>query len=321
MGSGALGAEAELGGSEITRSLDTVPQGSGVPGRKAEMAKAEVWATQQTASGDPGAVGVEAGGSRATELLGDWEAEAGTTGVSGPWEEVLRPQQTESMVSEVDTLGVQMEETAAWGAPITQQDVSRCLEAVTEGLGGQEDKVQSLGVPRAEAGLVGVSEANWGGPQAEMGLPGPGEDQPAVFEAQEAKVTVTGRSEEPAAEGGLPGARVTRVQGAGGAGAGVARPLGAPSPEGPEEDRRLPGSQVGLGAAEGRSAGSHHPGAERTAALHAPTWGPSFLELLDPSSVGMPCCLSSSSPQGRGVHGAGHPILIVWTDFVQCGCW
>ncbi|XP_074227837.1 EH domain-binding protein 1-like protein 1 isoform X6 [Camelus bactrianus] len=62
--------------------------------------------------------------------------------------------------------------------------------------------------------------------------------------AQEAEAGVSGTEKGKEAEGNLPEASLIEAQVASGAGAGVPRPLGASSPEEPEEDRRLPGSQA-----------------------------------------------------------------------------
>ncbi|XP_055436782.1 EH domain-binding protein 1-like protein 1 isoform X6 [Bubalus kerabau] len=61
---------------------------------------------------------------------------------------------------------------------------------------------------------------------------------------QEAEAGVSGAEKGKEAEGNLPEASLMEVQVASGAGAGVSRPSGASSPEEPEEDRRLPGSQA-----------------------------------------------------------------------------
>ncbi|XP_057408724.1 EH domain-binding protein 1-like protein 1 isoform X8 [Balaenoptera acutorostrata] len=62
--------------------------------------------------------------------------------------------------------------------------------------------------------------------------------------APEAEAGVSGTEKGKEAEGNLPEASLMEVQVASGAGAGVPRPSGASSPEEPEEDRRLPGSQA-----------------------------------------------------------------------------
>ncbi|XP_040605205.1 EH domain-binding protein 1-like protein 1 isoform X10 [Mesocricetus auratus] len=62
--------------------------------------------------------------------------------------------------------------------------------------------------------------------------------------AQEAESGVLGTVKEKEADESLEEASLTEAQGANGAGAGVPRPSGASSPEEPEEDRRLLGSQA-----------------------------------------------------------------------------
>ncbi|XP_040112100.1 EH domain-binding protein 1-like protein 1 isoform X5 [Oryx dammah] len=63
-------------------------------------------------------------------------------------------------------------------------------------------------------------------------------------QAQEAEAGVSGAEKGKEAEGNLPEASLMEVQVASGAGAEVSRPSGASSPEEPEEDRRLLGSQA-----------------------------------------------------------------------------
>ncbi|KAI4553325.1 hypothetical protein MJT46_016619 [Ovis ammon polii x Ovis aries] len=63
-------------------------------------------------------------------------------------------------------------------------------------------------------------------------------------QAQEAEAGVSGAEKGKEAEGNLPEASLMEVQVASGAGAEMSRPSGASSPEEPEEDRRLPGSQA-----------------------------------------------------------------------------
>ncbi|XP_017898348.1 PREDICTED: EH domain-binding protein 1-like protein 1 isoform X14 [Capra hircus] len=62
--------------------------------------------------------------------------------------------------------------------------------------------------------------------------------------ASEAEAGVSGAEKGKEAEGNLPEASLMEVQVASGAGAEMSRPSGASSPEEPEEDRRLPGSQA-----------------------------------------------------------------------------
>ncbi|XP_015444343.1 EH domain-binding protein 1-like protein 1 isoform X4 [Pteropus alecto] len=63
-------------------------------------------------------------------------------------------------------------------------------------------------------------------------------------QAQEAEAGVSGIEKGKEAEGSLPEASLMEAQVASGAGTEVPRPSGTSSPEEPEEDRRLPGSQV-----------------------------------------------------------------------------
>ncbi|XP_048217650.1 EH domain-binding protein 1-like protein 1 isoform X6 [Perognathus longimembris pacificus] len=79
-----------------------------------------------------------------------------------------------------------------------------------------------------------------------VGRTGPEEGPPAGAAntgLQETESGVLGTKKGEEAEGPLPEASLTEAQVAGGAGAGEPGPAGAPSPEEPEEDRRLPGSQ------------------------------------------------------------------------------
>ncbi|KAM7085984.1 EH domain-binding protein 1-like protein 1 isoform 5-T5 [Molossus nigricans] len=71
------------------------------------------------------------------------------------------------------------------------------------------------------------------------GAPSAGVGSAGETQAQEAETRVLGTEKGKEAEASLAEAQV-----ASGAGAGVPRPSGAPSPEEPEEDRRLPGSQA-----------------------------------------------------------------------------
>ncbi|XP_040605222.1 EH domain-binding protein 1-like protein 1 isoform X14 [Mesocricetus auratus] len=75
---------------------------------------------------------------------------------------------------------------------------------------------------------------------AEEASPAPVSPAPA----QEAESGVLGTVKEKEADESLEEASLTEAQGANGAGAGVPRPSGASSPEEPEEDRRLLGSQA-----------------------------------------------------------------------------
>ncbi|XP_039696854.1 EH domain-binding protein 1-like protein 1 isoform X7 [Pteropus medius] len=80
-------------------------------------------------------------------------------------------------------------------------------------------------------------------PQQAVASPSSAEDTSPV-PAQEAEAGVSGIEKGKEAEGSLPEASLMEAQVASGAGTEVPRPSGTSSPEEPEEDRRLPGSQV-----------------------------------------------------------------------------
>ncbi|XP_021120244.1 EH domain-binding protein 1-like protein 1 isoform X2 [Heterocephalus glaber] len=258
--------ETEVGTSEIsvmetkiaeTEILET--GGLGVPGierEKEELGRSEA---QESEIRGSGGLRMETRTAQA-EILRTQEIAARTSGVSGPEPEVVQTQQTETMISEsedakVETLGVQEAETRVGRAlkyealkvPVTKQKALRSQEVETEVSGvhgaeikvlrflGEEDRV--LGVPEAKSGV-------WGIQKAEMAVLGPTENKSGIFEAQKAEAGVLGTEKGKEAEGGVPEAGLIEAQVASGAGAGVPRPSGASSPEEPEEDRRLPGSQA-----------------------------------------------------------------------------
>uniref|UniRef100_A0A480MXA1 EH domain-binding protein 1-like protein 1 isoform 1 n=1 Tax=Sus scrofa TaxID=9823 RepID=A0A480MXA1_PIG len=302
-GSEAPGIEAEAAEAEALGPWKMVAEGSGVPG-----IEAETLGPQEMVAGGSGAPGIEA------EAEGAQETEVGDSGFSGPGlgmaeAEGLGTQQTETAVLEAEkakarTSGVQEAESGLWGTlkyeglrvPVIKHKVlgSQRAEGETTFLRGQE----------AEGGFWGVSEAMpevWGAKEAEREVPGVSENQSGIFEAQEAEAGVSGTEKGKEAEGNLPEASLIEVQVASGAGAGVPSPSGASSPEEPEEDRRLPGSQVGMGAAEGPVCCFPLTWAERTAALHGPTW---------PAGVGRDRGSASRSPSPPPLSGCpGSPTL------------
>ncbi|XP_061058013.1 EH domain-binding protein 1-like protein 1 isoform X1 [Eubalaena glacialis] len=265
-GSEVPGIETETAEAEILETQEMAAGGSRVPGMETETL-----GTQETEVGGSGAPGTETetlgtqetevGGSGApgteTETLGTQETEVEDSQFSGPEARMakaqgLGTQQTETTVLEAEkakakTSGVQKAETGLWetlkyealGAPVIKHGIlgSQGAEAETTVLRGQE----------VEAGILGVSEAMsgvWGAEEAEMEVSGASENQSGIFEAQEAEAGVSGTEKGKEAEGNLPEASLMEAQVASGAGAGVPRPSGASSPEEPEEDRRLPGSQA-----------------------------------------------------------------------------
>uniref|UniRef100_A0A480IMA1 EH domain-binding protein 1-like protein 1 isoform 1 n=1 Tax=Sus scrofa TaxID=9823 RepID=A0A480IMA1_PIG len=299
----APGIEAEAEEAEALGPWKMVAGGSEVPG-----IEAETLGPQEMVAGGSGAPGIEA------EAEGAQETEVGDSGFSGPGlgmaeAEGLGTQQTETAVLEAEkakarTSGVQEAESGLWGTlkyeglrvPVIKHKVlgSQRAEGETTFLRGQE----------AEGGFWGVSEAMpevWGAKEAEREVPGVSENQSGIFEAQEAEAGVSGTEKGKEAEGNLPEASLIEVQVASGAGAGVPSPSGASSPEEPEEDRRLPGSQVGMGAAEGPVCCFPLTWAERTAALHGPTW---------PAGVGRDRGSASRSPSPPPLSGCpGSPTL------------
>lgn len=250
--------ETKVGGSgirsEIAGAQETEAGSSGVPGFETETAAAEILGAQELAAGGSGVLRIE------NELAGAQETEVTDSRVLGPEvgraeAEGLGAEQTETTVLEAEklkakTLGVQEAETGLRGT----LKYEGLQDSITKhGVSGPQGVEAVLRVQEVDAGVLGVSEAKagvWGAPEAEMEGLGPPEKESGVLEAQEAEAGVTGTKGREA-EGNLPEASLTEAQVASGAGAGVPKPSGASSPEEPEEDGRLPGSQVGMGAAEG----------------------------------------------------------------------
>ncbi|XP_059961418.1 EH domain-binding protein 1-like protein 1 isoform X5 [Mesoplodon densirostris] len=118
---------------------------------------------------------------------------------------------------------------------------------------GGDEAPNASGAPPAGVNSAVETQA-WASPQKGTeaqgtGLgPGTGDrDSSNSLEGQkpkEAEAGVSGTEKGKEAEGNLPEASLIEAQVASGAGAGLPRPSGASSPEEPEEDRRLPGSQA-----------------------------------------------------------------------------
>ncbi|XP_004683406.1 PREDICTED: EH domain-binding protein 1-like protein 1 [Condylura cristata] len=232
---GLAGVESEVAGI----------QGTAVEGFRApefETTDSELSGTRKIAAEGSVALGIE------SETAGAQEAKGGCLGVpkteAGVTEaDRLGAQQTETTLFKTMTLGAQKAESELWGTlkygAFTKHGVL--------GSQGTEAETTVLKVQEAETGILGGSEAksgNWGAQQAEAKFLGPPENQADISEAQEAEADVSETEREKAVEGNLPEPSPAAEQAAGGAGAGVPRPSGAPSPEEPEEDRRLPGSQA-----------------------------------------------------------------------------
>ncbi|XP_030891350.1 EH domain-binding protein 1-like protein 1 [Leptonychotes weddellii] len=246
--------ETKVGGSgiksEIAGTQETEVGSSGVPGFKTETAAAEILGTQELAAGGSGVPRIE------NDIAGAQETEVAVLGpeVGMAEAEGLGTEQTETTVLEAEkvkakTLGVQEAETGLGGTlkyELLQDSVTKHGVLGPQGVEA-EAETTVLRVQEEEAGVLGVSEAKtgaWGAPEAEMEGLGPPENKSSVLEAQEAEAGVSGTEKGKEAEGNLPEASLTEAQVASRAGAGVLKPSGASSPEEPEEDGRLPGSQA-----------------------------------------------------------------------------
>ncbi|XP_060032026.1 EH domain-binding protein 1-like protein 1 isoform X2 [Erinaceus europaeus] len=166
-----------------------------------------------------------------------WEAKAGDSrdlgSETGAEPEVTGIQETEGLASEA----ARVAGSPQWRAQKTEAEDSGVQGTVTQTLealevaGGSE--AQGTEAEMAESEASGAQETE------ETEALGPPQNQ-CIFEAQRAEAS--GSQEGKAVEGSPPGVSQTEAQAA--SGAGVPRPSGSPSPEGPEEDRRLRGSQV-----------------------------------------------------------------------------
>ncbi|XP_057582769.1 EH domain-binding protein 1-like protein 1 isoform X6 [Hippopotamus amphibius kiboko] len=125
------------------------------------------------------------------------------------------------------------------------EDFAESDEEEANGPGGPEARahVPQPDTPRELKTLCEEEEEGRFPPRQAAASPSGAEDaSPAP--AQEAEAGVSGTDKGKEAEGNVPEASLIEAQVARGAGAGVPRPSGASSPEEPEEDRRLPGSQT-----------------------------------------------------------------------------
>ncbi|KAM4846729.1 EH domain-binding protein 1-like protein 1 isoform 1-T1 [Thomomys bottae] len=243
---GASETEAEIK-YEILGTQETDIGGSQTSGTEAKI-ECEILGTQEIAGGSSGVAQTE------TELARTQETEVEVPEVPGSEtseadDEVLRAQGTEGPVPGAEEGG---QKAAIWGtlqyealkAPFTNQgvlgsqkiqaEIARVQESETEAFRDQgiEDKVLE---PKSEA---------LGAQKVEMAALGAPEGKSDIFEAQETESGVLGTKKGKEAEGNLPEASLTETRVASGAEAGEPRRAGASSPEEPEEDRRLPGSQA-----------------------------------------------------------------------------
>ncbi|XP_025142450.3 EH domain-binding protein 1-like protein 1 isoform X3 [Bubalus bubalis] len=130
----------------------------------------------------------------------------------------------------------------------TRDEAPRVLSPTPAEPVGHSGHLGDLKVARASAGQERECAEVRGGTSGVGGTgleQGPSAGAPSAGpQGQEAEAGVSGAEKGKEAEGNLPEASLMEVQVASGAGAGVSRPSGASSPEEPEEDRRLPGSQA-----------------------------------------------------------------------------
>ncbi|XP_058161170.1 EH domain-binding protein 1-like protein 1 isoform X5 [Dasypus novemcinctus] len=258
------------GKSEAPEASRAPPAGGGSAG------KAQVLAgPQEGAEAQGGGLGIEDGGPRDPSEGQRPKDEEGGTGAR-PGARGLDPEHGPG-VGEVDTKrsGVRVGEAEV--GQVDAEPGSKVRHVATKGPEAVGENTEAgfretpETPPRGSQGRVGVStrEETPAGPSpppaqpagqeregAEVRGAGPGvggtrlEQGPSGGaastgpQAQEAEAGVLGTQKESAAEGSPPEASLIAAQVAGGAGAGVARPSGASSPEEPEEDRRLPGSQA-----------------------------------------------------------------------------
>ncbi|XP_051049642.1 EH domain-binding protein 1-like protein 1 isoform X2 [Phodopus roborovskii] len=229
--------ETETVTSQILEPQETEVRESGLLGTESEVAEAEVLEAQK----------IEVKVARAQEI------EARNSVISRPKAgtaeaEVLRAQWTESIVLEsenakADPLGVQdpgAQGTLKYevlGVAVTKQRVSGVEGMAPEVSRVQETESKVLGTIEAESWTVGPQEAE------REGFESP-KNKSDIFEAQETESGVLGTVKGKDADESREEASLTKTQVVSGAGAGVPRPSGASSPEAPEEDRRLPGSQA-----------------------------------------------------------------------------
>ncbi|XP_021007437.1 EH domain-binding protein 1-like protein 1 isoform X2 [Mus caroli] len=237
---------------KVNSELFGTQKGSEIPALEAKTIKSEILDAQETEVRDLGLRPGEAEKAEAemvetqkTEAKTAWdeEIELVDPGLSRPEAEAPRVQWAGTVVLEsgegkADILGVQ--KPGSWGAlkyealdvPITKQRLSGAKEVVPDLSRVQEPETKHLKIVEAKSWTLRQQEAEMEGFESP-------ENKSDIFEAQEADSGVLGTTKGKEAVESLEEAQVASE-----AGAGVPRPSGASSPEGPEEDRRLPGSQA-----------------------------------------------------------------------------
>ncbi|XP_057633520.1 EH domain-binding protein 1-like protein 1 isoform X2 [Chionomys nivalis] len=219
--------EAETVKSVILEAPEIEVRESGLLGTENEVAEAGMLETRKIEARDSGISRPEAGTTEA---------------------EVLRAQRKETIVwgsEEAKTDTLEVWEPGAWGAlkcealsiAVSRPRASGAKDIAPEASRVQETESKFLGLVEAKSWTLGPQEAE------REGFESP-ENKSDIFEAQEAECGVLETMKGKEAGESLQEANLTKARVASGAGAGGPRPSGASSPEEPEEDRRLPGSQA-----------------------------------------------------------------------------
>lgn len=256
--------ETKVGGSGIKYKMAGTQEaeigGSGVPWFETRTAAAEILGTQEVAAGGAGVPRIEneVAGAQETEVADSrvLRPEVGMAEMEGLWTQQTETRVLVTVKVKAETLEAQEAEPGLWETlkyEALQDSITKHGVVVPQGV-ESEAETTVLRVQEVEAGAWGVSEARsgvLGAQEAEMEGLGPPENELSILEPQDAETGVSGTEKGKDAELNLPEASLTEAQVASRAGAGVRKPSGASSPEEPEEDGRLLGSQVGMGAAEG----------------------------------------------------------------------
>ncbi|CAO2584345.1 EH domain-binding protein 1-like protein 1 [Lemmus lemmus] len=191
-----------------------------------ETVKSEILEAPETEVRESGLLGTESEVAEAG-MLETQKIEARDSGISRP----------EAGTAEAEVLRAQWAETIVLGSEEANTDILEVQDIAPEVSRVQETESKFLGIVEAKSWTLGPQEAE----RERFECP---ENKSDIFEAQETESGVLGTMKGKEADESLEEASLTKAQVASGAGAGVPRPSGASSPEEPEEDRRLPGSQA-----------------------------------------------------------------------------
>ncbi|CAK7308453.1 EH domain-binding protein 1-like protein 1 [Vulpes lagopus] len=249
--------ETKVGGSGIKYKMAGTQEaeigGSGVPWFETRTAAAEILGTQEVAAGGAGVPRIEneVAGAQETEVADSrvLRPEVGMAEMEGLWTQQTETRVLVTVKVKAETLEAQEAEPGLWETlkyEALQDSITKHGVVVPQGV-ESEAETTVLRVQEVEAGAWGVSEARsgvLGAQEAEMEGLGPPENKLSILEPQDAETGVSGTEKGKDAELNLPEASLTEAQVASRAGAGVRKPSGASSPEEPEEDGRLLGSQA-----------------------------------------------------------------------------